>query len=656
MTQAKRVAILGYHTRALDAGQIMAEATKHGGLFRQAEVREVDEESRTVELAFSSELPVARWFGEEVLDHDPASIRLDRLEGGAAVLINHDWDDQVGVVESVDIGKDRRGRAKVRFGRGARANEIWQDVVDGIRKHVSVGYLIHKVEVESRKGQPDLVRVTDWEPYEISLVSVPADPTVGVGRSADPQNTPEPKEPEPSKGTPMKEKILRDAKGNLVRARVDDNGNILEVLETIERAEDRNKLADNAIATERERVRGLMAVGEQYNAVDLARQFIDNGGSESDLNKAILERMGKSKPIEAESPELGLSDQEVRQFSIVRALNALANPDNLRARKAAAYEFEVSAAACERMGRESRGLLIPVDVLKRGLTVGTAADGGDLVATDLLSGSFIDLLRNRALMMQLGTTLMDLNGNIAIPRQSGGATAYWVAEDGAPTESKQGFDQVALSPKTVGAFTVFSRKLLLQSSLDIESLVRSDLATVLALAIDQAAISGTGASNQPTGILNVTGIGDVAGGTNGAAPTWGNIIDLETEVAIDNADLGRLAYVTNTKVRGKLKQTEKASGTAQFVWNGAELNGYSAQVTNQVPSNLTKGTANGVCSAIIFGNWADLLIGMWGGLDLQVNPYSLDTTGGVRVTAFQDVDIAVRHPESFAAMQDALTA
>jgi HK97 family phage major capsid protein len=252
--------------------------------------------------------------------------------------------------------------------------------------------------------------------------------------------------------------------------------------------------------------------------------------------------------------------------------------------------------------------------------------------------------------------LTGLVGNIAIPRQTGGATAYWVAESGAPTESAQAFDQVTMSPKTVGAFSDISRKLLLQSSIDIESFVRRDLATVLGLAIDLAGINGSGASNQPTGVLNVSGIGSVAGGTNGLAPTFAHIVELETDVAVANADIGSLGYMTNAAVRGKLKTTEKASSTGQFVWEGGELNGYRAKVSNQVPSNLTKGTSSGVCSAIIFGNWADLIIGMWGGLDLMVDPYTGSTAGTVRVVALQDVDVAVRHAESFSAMKDALTA
>jgi HK97 family phage major capsid protein len=215
-----------------------------------------------------------------------------------------------------------------------------------------------------------------------------------------------------------------------------------------------------------------------------------------------------------------------------------------------------------------------------------------------------------------------------------------------------------MSPKTGAAKTQISRRLLLQSSMDIEALVRNDLASAIGLGIENMAINGTGASNQPTGILATSGIGSVAGGTNGAAPTWANMIDLETSVAVANAAVGNLSYLSNAKVRGKLKQTFKNATYGELpVWEkDGSMNGYTAHMTNAVPSNLTKGTASGVCSAIAFGNWADLLIGLWGGLELQVDPYSSGDTGAVIVRAFQDFDVAVRNAVSFAAMKDALTA
>jgi HK97 family phage major capsid protein len=211
----------------------------------------------------------------------------------------------------------------------------------------------------------------------------------------------------------------------------------------------------------------------------------------------------------------------------------------------------------------------------------------------------------------------------------------------------------------VGAWVDASRRLLIQSSVDVEALIQRDLAAGLAVAIEAAAINGTSTSSQPTGILNTSGIGTSTGGANGAAPTWANIVALESELGIDNADIGALAYLTNARVRGKLKQTTKStSAVTGFVWDDGEfpLNGYRAAVTSNVPSNITKGTTTGSLSAIIFGNFSDLLLGFWGnGIDILVDPYTGSSAGTVRIRSLADVDVAVRHAESFAAMPDALT-
>lgn len=396
---------------------------------------------------------------------------------------------------------------------------------------------------------------------------------------------------------------------------------------------------------------------------------VDSLLAEAEAVKVRIDREARLNAAEGElaaaagaaPTAVGMSQRDLSSYSLTRAIATMATPGSPRA----GIEFEISDEIAKRTGKPARGLYVPFEVQRAGarpgaerrdLTVGTATAGGHMVATNLEPGSFIDLLRNRLIVREAGATMLSgLVGSVAIPKQTGAATAYWVAENGAPTESQQTVGQVTMSPKTVGGFTDFSRLLLLQSTPSIDAMVQNDLARVLALAIDLAALHGTGSSNQPTGIASTAGIGSVAGGTNGLAPAWSHIITLETEVAQDNADIGALKYVSNAKVRGKLKQTEKASSTAQFVWNGTEMNGYPALVSNQVSSTLTKGTSSGVCSAIFFGNWSDLIIGEWGTLDLLVNPYTGADAGTVRVHAFQSIDIAVRRAESFAAMLDALT-
>lgn len=656
-----------YLTRQVTAEQINARSGDPREFRHRGEVRAIDLEARTVDLAFSSETPVPRWFGDEILDHSPGAIRLDRLEGGAALLINHDWRDQVGVVESVEIGDDRRGRAKVRLGRSARADEILRDVADGIRRHVSFGYMVHAIEIEKRKGEPDLVRVTDWEPYEISLVSVPADPTVGVGRAQ--ENPPEEQGLRPGQsasttraaperkpqGTQDMLRILRNAAGALVEAEVDDAGNIIREVRVLEPAGAERGAGETA---ERARVNTILDLGRQYEADDLAQTAIRDGRSVDQFRAALLEAMNTARggrALTEGGEQVGLTDQEVRQYSFMRLFRALANPQDQALQRAAAFEFECAAAAAQRAARTPKGVLIPADVLVRAVNTGTggamAGDtGGYLVSTSLLSQSFVELLRNRTTAMRLGTAMGGLVGNIDIPTQAGGATGYWMGEDDEATLSAIEFDQIGLRPKTVAGMTEITRRMLMQSSLDVEALARRDLATALALAVDHAAYYGSGSDHQPLGITKVTGINAVDFGTDGAGagtgqmPSYADFVGMETEIAADNADVNSMAYVFNARMRGHCKTTPKFSaGTDQgVIWEtGGTVNGYRAEVTNQI--------ANG---DVVFGNFADLIIGMWGSLDVTVDPFTHSARGRIRIVMMQDVDMMARRVQSFCLGRD----
>jgi HK97 family phage major capsid protein len=302
----------------------------------------------------------------------------------------------------------------------------------------------------------------------------------------------------------------------------------------------------------------------------------------------------------------------------------------------------------QRLNQTPEGFFVPYDWAGRGLSrrngerrdlvVATPSAGGYFVAEDILMQSFIELLRNRMVVRQAGATVLTgLVGDLSLPKQTSGATAYWLGESGAPNESQQVIGQVALTPRTVGAFTDYSRRLMLQTALDVEAFVRNDLAAVLQLAIDLASLHGAGAGNEPLGVANTTGIGAPGVG----AATLAMIVGLETAVAVDNADVGRLSYITNATVRGTLKQTDIGTDTGIMLWNtmagNTPINGYPAAVTNQVA--LTN---------IFFGNWGDLIIAFWSGLDIMVDPYTHSTSGTMRVVALQDCDVAVRHPESFA--------
>jgi len=414
-------------------------------------------------------------------------------------------------------------------------------------------------------------------------------------------------------------------------------------------------------AAERERTAELLAIGERFECSDLARHHIQAGTSVDKFRAAVLEHAFNGPPV-AQDPNIGMNKKEVKQFSLLRGIRALVEgkENGRNPRDLAPFEFDASDAVAEKMGKPSQGFYFPRDVMtapiQAVMTTGVPADGGNLVATELLASSFIELLRNKMVTRQLGARVLDgLQGNVAFPKQTGTTTMYWVAEDAPITAASQpAIGQVTMSPTTAGAYSDIGRRLILQSSVDVENLVREDLALSIALGLDLVVINGSGAANQPTGILNTTGIGDVAGGTNGAQPTWGNIVELETDVAAANADVSGMALLTSPEIRGRLKQTQRFTSTDTPLWEtNNTINGYPGAVSNQIPKTLVKGTSSN-CHAIIFGNWRDVLIGQWGSLDILVDPFTNSAAGTVRIRVLQDVDIAIRHAESFSAMQDAL--
>ena len=544
-------------------------------LTRADAMEAVVEDDRRVRMAISSELPVERSFGSEVLDHSAESIDLSFLNSGRApLLLDHDPEKQIGVIESVSLDAEaRKLRANVRFGKSALASEVYGDVADNIRGNVSIGYSISKM-VKENNGRT--YRAVAWRPVEASIVSIPADPSVGIGRS------------------------------------------IEEVAATSEAVVEEPQITETVVE---------VAQPEATEAVRSEGKIMENSV------QVAVESGAFDKPVQQ---DVGMSKGEVRRFSLMRAINALANPTDRAAQRAAAFEFECSEAAQRAFGQSAQGLLVPAEVLrnwnKRDLN--TSDDAG-LVGTQFRPDAFVDALRNSSSVMQAGATMLTgLSGNIKIPKKSAASAGGWFAEGSAASESEMTITSITMSPKTVGAYTDATRNLLMQGSPDVEALIRNDLAASLALAIDAGALSGSGSSGQPTGIRATSGINtkDFAA-TN---PTFAEIVGMETEVAADNALSGNLAYIINASMAGALKTTTKDSGSGQFVLANGEMNGYRAIVSNQVAA----GDA-------YFGNFADLLIGMWGGLDILVDPYTASTTGTVRIVAMQSVDVAVRHAVSF---------
>lgn len=580
----------------------------------------IDEENRTVEIAFSSEDPYLRWYGYEVLGHEKDEIDMKFMASGdAPFLAHHDHRDQVGVIEKAWIDPDRKGRALVRFGKSARADEFFQDVVDGIRKNISVGYEITEAKlIEEKEDEPDTYRMK-WRPFEASSVSVPADTTVGVGRS--------------------QEKIIiveKEAK-TMPKEKIDTPVDVEKV---------KADAAKQARKTEVARIGEIDALGKAHKFEKEAAEAINDGKTVDQFRAFVLGELSKRdpEPIETKDPDIGLSKKEIKNFSFMKLVRALADPNQV---KHAGFELECSRAFEDKTGRTAKGAFIPHDVLaakdflpqdnQRDMATNVGTAGGYLVSEDLQTASFIDLLRNAAAVMKLGTrTLTGLVGDIDIPKQTGGATAYWVNEGEDLTESQPALGQIRMSPKTIGCLTDVTRRMMMQSSMDVESFLRMDFALQMGIAIDLGALTGDAASGEPRGLLNTTGTGSVT--LNAAnTPNWGDIVDLETEISTDNALFGSLAYLTNATIVGKMKQTEKASSTGKFIYENGELNGYPCVTSNNVTEKY-----------ILFGNWADMIIGMWSGLDVTVDTSTLSASGGTRIVCFQDIDVAIRHAESFA--------
>lgn len=615
--------------------------------------RAIDTQARTVELAFSSEEPYERWWGVEILDHSVGSVNLERLNDGRhPLLLNHETEDQIGVVESVTVGTDRVGRAVVRFGRSELAEEIFQDVQDGIRSLVSVGYMINEMEADEKNQETGEVttrklsfadfqsemrslhgddcferatkatdaepvfRVTGWTPFEISVVSIPADPTVGIGRSVSDGLTntaPVLNQPAAEPAAPTQETKQMDKPIEVIDHAAEEKARVIAIRQTAESY-------------------------AQYGAKDMALEFIAEGKSLNDFNNAIMEKMKTAHTKADGANHLGLTRKEKEKYSVLKAIRALVDKDWTNA----AFERECHIALLKERGlteAPNNGFMMPMEIQKRDLIAGTPSAGGFAVATDNLSGSFIDLLRNRSLVTQLGATMLDgLQGNVTIPKQTGSGTGYWLANEAtAITESQLALGQLPLLPKNVGAYTEISRQLMLQSSPSADMLVMNDLAKVIALAIDQAAISGSGAAGQPTGIITTAGIGSVAG----ASLAYAGILEFQTDVATSNALAQNCAFITTPVVAALLAQRTRFPNTDTPLWNGnlldGTVSGFRGASTMQIPAGN-----------MIFGDFSQVVIGAWSGIEIALNPYANFTAAITGVRAIATVDVGIRVPGAFA--------
>lgn len=605
----------------------------------------VDPDTREVELSFSSEEPYERWWGIEVLGHKSSECDMSWMASGRAPLLkDHRGDQQIGVLSRAWL-RDRRGRAVVRFGHSPLAEQEMRDADAGVRVNVSVGYEIRELELVKKEGDSSTYRVTDWLPLESSLVSVPADMTVGVGRSV----TADPTEPatRPARTLPAQP----------------SRSNTMTV-------EEKTPLTGEAqFKSNVEAIQRLAKSWEKWLKPTDVADAIAGGADTQKFNDLIMERMKSGATDTTTLAGLGATQKEEKKYSFMRAIQAQIPGLNAEA----GFEREVGQAIAKMMGREAEGVFIPSDVMFEGLygrkagekreqrdfLAGTASQAGNLIQTSVDAAMWTDVLRPMLILAQLGVTILPgLRDNVAVPRKTVAGTLGMLTEVAAASETQPTTALPTLSPHRIASYVEPSKQSIIQSTIGIEAMLRQDLMDGGAVLMESQGINGDASGANVRGIRNVSGIGSVVGGTNGANWAWTYAVALETACANANANSGsRAGYLSNTKVRGTSKTTQKATNLP-FMWDNGEfpLNGYRAGITNNVPSNLTKGSASGICSSVVFStDWSMFVMGLFGGLDVTVDPYSLAINGQIRITLNQFFDFLCRQPGAFSTMDDALT-
>ena len=597
--------------------KIEGERTIRGHTFSRAatiERKTIDVKNRTVEVAFSSEVEVKRWFGVEILDHAPESVQLARLQNAGAVLMAHSHGDQVGVVESVRIDADRVGRALVRFGKSVRAEEIFQDVIDGIRKHISVGYQINEYKRTKGEGSsPDVIRATKWTPYEISFVSIPADTSVGVGRSIE-------------DATEIKTEIKTEPKEGKRKM----PGKIAVVKDEKDKV-DLNKVRADAIKQDRERIAGIESAFAQTSNVPeaLKREAIEKGMTETEFRAAAFDAMSVAPGSTPDMTVEQMRKAEKKDFSLVRAIMAQVSGDWTEA----GFEREVSQELARENSVIGGGLMVPMSVFAERADMTT---GAGLYGETHMASQFINTLRAETQMGKLGARFLPgLIGALSIPKKTGNAAFGFVAEKANAPEGDVPVGNVNMAGKHIGGVVPLTFELMRQSSPAIEDIVRTDMLEGMALAIDLAAFNADGTGNNPLGILNTVGIHTItAADIAGKVPTWAEVVAMEVALEDVNALKGGLAYVMRPTIKASLKTAKKDTGSGEFVWKDNEVNGYKAHSTTQMPVKSS-----------LFGNFSDVLIGMWGAV--EIIPTRNEKTGGLDIGVHHMIDIGVRRAESF---------
>lgn len=650
----------------------------------------IDIENRTVEIALSSEEPYERWFGIEILSHSQDSVDLSRLLNGAPLLAEHDSTKQIGVVESCSIDGDKVLRCLVRFSKNPLGTEYFNDIVDGIRSKVSVGYEIQGMEKTGEKTDEnglkicDIYTVTLWTPYEASIVSIPADDTVGVGRAKDFFDDTESQYPDTTEfddddDTEIDVEIQQNAKEK--KDGEDDlSTSAAETVDTQETQatqatqqsetsdeENKNRAFDNTNQTHNnisitpknknnkdKNMQEIIALGKKYKKEALALDFIEKGKSEREFIEAVLEE--RTSEASKNSHDAGTA-KELDGFRIADFVREQA--ENKPGRMVGmAKEFTQDA---ERNGRTLKrgGLIIPTEIIKkaftRDYTVGTPANGGN-TASNNYRPDVIDALYNQSVVLRHADIKPSATGfgQVQYPIITAKDNFYQITENQRANDTNVNFDAVTFTPKTTGGRSVISRNLLKESSIAIESVLVSSMLKKFREYQDWQLLNGTGANGDLLGLFNHTGMNPVVLGTNGDFLTFKKVVEFEADINAQNAQgAGGLVYLTNSKVASVLKATQKFASFGDAILENGEMNGYAVDISNQIASAGTKGTGTNL-SSMILGNFEYCHYIEWDGYEFVVNPYRLGA-GQVEYEMFATYDMQVSRQIAFSLATDIQT-
>lgn len=612
-------------TRATKQSEQPKRENPDGLLFRTAhlDVR-ADEgaDTKTVRMSVSSETPVLTYafFNEryqrvwEILDHGEGSVDMSRCAEGLVILDRH-YGDQVGIMDASLA--DRKLGGPIRFGSGARSQEISKDAAAGIRRNCSVGYRVAEgaYRLEGDKDGIPVVRAMSWMPYEASFEPVPADTTVGVGRA---DHT-------------TQQQTAQRATVEKTTERTDMNPK--EMAELFARA------AKFGIAADK--VQPLLDKPESARA-ELDAMIVEKQGGDIEALRKERDALANKKPdapanVRTVEPIGGSMEQErkvLRRYSVMNVCRALGG-DHVDI----GFEREVSQECARLRGKEAKGIIIPFGALaKRDFTVSGTSSA--TVATNLYPDQFIELLKDRYIIGKLGCVFMPgVVGNIAIPKMSAGTTCYHVSEGGDITESQPTLGQVTGTPHTIGALVDITRRMIEQSTPGAEDLVRMEIMDRVMLGVQTDVFAGTGSDGQPTAITGAEGINNpsVTQGT----PTYAEILNFLGDIEADNASGENMQWAMTSEVWVKLASTMRTATYGDIPVLDPEkptMLGHTWHKSEGLPAN-----------SLWFGNWATVVIPMWGsGIEVASDTAKLFASGGVTLRALLDFDVMVRQGKALA--------